>query len=166
VRKLAILALILSSCDAGKTPYKPMPMVPSPHDETGPDLEEKGKVLETVFRMGSSTTTTSHAPGYKGTISKSMWDDPWGVHDKRIEVPSTQTSNTVTVQDQFAVVFQCQHGKFLIESLGKQSTAHKLWEKLKEGDAVSIRYREIYRVFPDGERRLLKYDFIDADPVK
>lgn len=164
-------ALVLASCD--ESPRSARISGPQgrpadlPHEEIGPELVEKGKVLEVAFRLGSSTTTTTSTPGYKGTIAKSTWDDPLGMHNKTIEVPSSNSSTTVTVQDQFAVVFECQHGKFIIESLGKESTAGLLWKKLKQGDPVNIRYKEVYYVTPaDESRKLRRFEFVDADAVK
>lgn len=171
MRHAWILILLLVSCD-DKRPqraYSYTPPPPGPHEETSPELEENGKVLEIAFRMGSSVTTSSETPRYTKTIAKSVWDDPWGLHNRTINVPSTQSSSTVTVQDQFAVVFECQQHqkKFIIESLGKESIAGKLWQKLKQGDPVKIRYREIYRVYPDDQQKdLIKYDFIDANPQR
>jgi hypothetical protein len=76
-------------------------------------------------------------------------------------------SNSVKVEDQFAIVFECQHGKFLIEDLGKESRAAQLWKKLKEGDQVTIKYKEVYRVVPaTDEKTLVKYEFVDADPAR
>lgn len=168
MKYLAIGFALLAACDAGENhPRLTAQLPPPPHQESGPEVTEKGKVLETAFRLGSSTTTTTQAPGYNKTISKSWVDDPLGMHNKTVEVPTTRSSTTVTVEDQFAVVFECQHGKFLIESLGKESVAHKLWMKLKQGDPVTIRYKEVYRVVPaNNTRELVKYEFVDADVAR
>jgi hypothetical protein len=163
-------ALLLASCDEPRRSRVSGPQgrpADLPYEDVGPELVEKGKVLEVAFRLGSSTTTTSVTPGYNKTIAKSKWDDPWGMHDKTIEIPPTHSSSTVTVEDQFAVVFECQHGKFIIESLGRESRAALLWKKLKQGDSVNIRYKEVFRVVPDSrERKLVKIEFIDADAIK
>ncbi len=106
-------------------------------------------------------------PGYNKTIAKSALDDPFGLHSKTVEVPATQSRNTVTVEDQFAVVFECQHGKFVIESLGQESKAGFLWKKLKQGDSVEIRYNEVFRVVPaTGDRKMVRYEFVDANVVR
>lgn len=169
MRNLSLFAaLLLVSCDSESRPARPTVALPAhPYEEAGPELQEQGRVLQTTFLMGSSTSTTTQTPRYNKTIAKSGWDDPLGMHNKTIEVPSTNSTTSVITQDQFAVVFECQHGKFVIESLGKESVAHKLWMKLKEGSAVTIRYKEVFRVVPaTNERKLSKYDFIDADVVK
>lgn len=168
MKYLAIGIVFLAACGDGEDhPRLTAQLPPPPHEESGPELTETGKVVETAFRLGSSTTTTSEAPGYNKTISKSWVDDPLGMHNKTVEIPATHSSTTVLVEDQFAVVFECQHGRFLIESLGKESVAHKLWMKLKQGDSVTIRYKEVYRVVPANNiRELVKYEFVAADPAK
>ncbi len=160
-----VAALFFASCDTDPVVQRPHAELPAPpHNETGPELTEKGRVIEIAFRLGSSTTTTSQTPGYQKTIAKSAWDDPLGMHSRTVDVPSTRSSNTVTVQDQFAVVLECQHGKFVIESLGQDSVAGALWKKLKQDDRVIIRYSEVYHVTPaTNERTLVKYAFVDAN---
>jgi hypothetical protein len=74
--------------------------------------------------------------------------------------------SSVEVPEQFAVVFSCQHGQFII-------TRKEVYEKLKDhkGRTVDVAYREIYRTTyerkKDGEkqvvaRELVGYDFLDA----
>ena len=159
-----LLMLVFVSCDESQPQSRQyVPPPPGPHVEEGPELTEKGKVVEVAFKLGSTTTTTSETPGYHKTIAKSEWDDPFGMHSRTVRVPSTTNTNTVKVEDQFAVVFECQHGKFVIESLGKDTIGNKLWAKLKQGDPVVIKYKELYKIYPDGVKELLKYDFIDAN---
>lgn len=77
-------------------------------------------------------------------------------------------STDVTIPQKYAVVFQCQHGKFIIE--GNQEKAKELWNRLKEGQQVTVSYREVYDVTyttTDGVKRetarqLVDYDFLDA----
>jgi len=160
-------ALVLFSCDQEERPHLTASLPLAPYMEAGPELTEKGKVVEVAFRLGSSTVTTNQSPGYEKTIAKSFLDDPLGLHSKTVRVPSTNATNTVKVEDQFAVVFECQHGKFIIEDLGKESRAGQLWKKLKQGDPVTIKYTEVYRIVPaTNEKTLVKYDFIDANVAK
>ena len=169
-----LAVLVLTACDEPRQSFRtsgpqgrPADLPVPPHEEIGPEVVEKGKVLDVAFRLGSATTTTTTTPGYNKTISQSQWDDPLGMHSKKIDVPPTHSTSTVTIQDQFAVVFECQHGKFIIESLGKESTAGLLWKKLKQGDSVDIRYKEVYYVVPAEEsRKLRRFEFIDADRTK
>lgn len=160
-----LLVLILVACD--ETPRAPRltaQLPPPPHEETGPEVVEKGKVVEVFYQPG--TTTTTSTPGHTAVINKSDWDDPLGMHRKTMVVPSTST--TVTVADQFAVAFECQHGKFLIEDRGKESRAGQLWKKLKKDDQVNIRYKEVFYVVPaeESRKKLDRYEFIDADPIR
>ncbi len=71
----------------------------------------------------------------------------------------------VEVPPEYAVVFQCQHGKFIVQ--------HKeVYDKLleHEGDTVDVAYQEVYREVyesKDGKdtvlsRTLTMYDFLDA----
>ena len=167
-----VLALLAVSCDEPRpTRYRMSgpqnaELPPPPHEETGPEVTESGKVLEIAFRLGSTVTTSSEMPGHVKTIAQSGWDDPLGMHTKTISVPAIRGSNTVKVEDQFAVVFECQHGKFLIEDLGRDSRAGNLWKKLKQGDSVKIRYKEVYYVVPaEGTKKLHRFEFVDADAV-
>jgi hypothetical protein len=76
--------------------------------------------------------------------------------------------SSTTIQEKYAVVFSCQHGKFVVE--GSDTKHRDLWAKLKRGQAVDIVYREMYRV-DYGDRgevvntTLKAYDFIDAKVV-
>jgi hypothetical protein len=70
------------------------------------------------------------------------------------------TSNSVDIPAKYAVVFECQHGKFIIEGTGEKHKA--LWQRLKAGQRVTVTYREQWRV-DDKTRTLVKYDFLDAN---
>jgi hypothetical protein len=69
------------------------------------------------------------------------------------------TSDSVTFPKKYAIVFRCQHGKFIVQGTRKEHKA--LWQKLKRGQEVMVSYREVYLV-KDGVRSLVDYDFIDA----
>ena len=160
-----LLSFALVSCDdSSSRPRLTAQLPPPPHEELGPELTEKGKVLEVGFVLGSTTTTTT--PGHTSVIKKSDWEDPFGMHNKTMVVPSTST--TVKVPDRFAVAFECQHGKFLIQDDGADSRAGQLWKKLKKGDEVNIRYKEVFYVVPaeESRKKLDRYEFVDADPIR
>ncbi|MEK6925872.1 MAG: hypothetical protein AABW50_01195 [Nanoarchaeota archaeon] len=81
------------------------------------------------------------------------------------------TSVSVNVPEKYAVVFECQHGKFIVEGT---DDAHKsLWKRMSEGDTVRVSYKEIYESVcadtnKDGaidtlSRALIDYDFLDAN---
>lgn len=74
--------------------------------------------------------------------------------------------SSVEIPEKFAVVFKCQHGKFIVER-------KEVYKKLKgqDGKAVDVSYTEVYRTTykkqDDGKehvikRVLIKYHFIDA----
>ena len=73
---------------------------------------------------------------------------------------------SVSIPEKYAVVFKCQHGKFIVEGTDK---AHRdLWQRLEEGKKVDVSYKEIYKavyddVDGDGEKDLLSRDLVDRD---
>lgn len=88
------------------------------------------------------------------------------------------TSVSVDIPEEYAVVFKCQHGKFIEKRKGKD-----LWKRLQEGQEVDVSYREIYDSSYEAEgnfwdafvqtpkpnakkisKNFVKYDFIDAQP--
>jgi hypothetical protein len=72
------------------------------------------------------------------------------------------TPVSVDTSPVYAVVFQCQHGKFIIES---SKEAYRLFQTLKRDQHVDVTYREIYAIKDDG-RHLIGYDFIAATPKR
>ena len=66
------------------------------------------------------------------------------------------TLDSVDIPAVYAVVFKCEHGKFIINR-------KDVWEKAKVGMHVTVRYREVYKVSKK-ERRLVKYNFLGFDP--
>lgn len=67
---------------------------------------------------------------------------------------------SVYIPARYAVVFHCQHGKFVIE--GDDDRHRALWEKFKEHDQVTVRYREKLEHHDDGNR-VVGLDFLDAE---
>jgi hypothetical protein len=49
-----------------------------------------------------------------------------------------------STDDTYAVVFRCPHGKFAIK---KMPVAKRLWETLKAGDKVDVRYHVTHPLF-------------------
>ena len=81
------------------------------------------------------------------------------------------TSTSVNIPEMWGVVFRCKHeNKFPIQ--GSDEKYKKLWERLDEGDSVTIMYREIYKTKYDRKtdkeisKELVDYDFIDAEKIK
>lgn len=79
-------------------------------------------------------------------------------------VSMTDGSVVVTsadIADRYAIVFSCPHGKFALKPEGEN--AKRMFAHLKQGDSVTITYREVTHV-RDGKRELYKLDFISALP--
>lgn len=103
----------------------------------GPPLTELGTVYDVAFvpaghGYGTSTVLT---PG--GGI---------GVGSTSVHIPA-----------RYAVVFQCQHGRFVIEGAA-------LYAKLTRGEEVTIYYREVIEHRQDGDV-VVDLDFVDATPL-
>lgn len=120
-------------------------------------LHEDARVAETVYtpsRHGSGSGVGPTFDPVSGNVGVGI------------------TSVSVRIPEKYAVVFQCDHGKFISEGTDQRHKA--LWEKLSEGQAVDVTYREQYReewddIDRDGEkdlvsRTLIDYDFLDAQP--
>lgn len=71
----------------------------------------------------------------------------------------------VDIPAKYAIVFQCKHGKFVIDR--NQEQAKEMWGRLKRDQRVMITYREKYHsTYKDGKmvsKELVKYDFIHAE---
>lgn len=112
--------------------------------EYSPELTEEATVVDVVY------VPSRHGDGVGPTVGSNG------------EVGLAFTS--VDIPEKYAVVFECQHGKFIIEH--NQEKTKELWQRLHRDQKVTVTYREEYRAKYDGEklieRRLHKYDFIDA----
>jgi hypothetical protein len=74
------------------------------------------------------------------------------------------SSTSVHIPERYAVVFKCDHGKFVVE--GSQHAA--LWKRLSKDQPVTIQYREVQECTKDGDSVYgcvtTDLDFIDARP--
>lgn len=81
-----------------------------------------------------------------------------------MDLNPTFHTTTVTIPRKYAIVFQCQHGKFIIEN--DQEKSKELWGRLKEGQDVTVYFREVYTERFQGDsllsRMLIDLDFLDA----
>lgn len=68
-------------------------------------------------------------------------------------------STDINTSPQYAIVFKCMHGRFVIQ--GESEQYKKYWQSFNKGQTVTIEYKEIYNI-ENNRRTLLKYDFIDA----
>lgn len=64
---------------------------------------------------------------------------------------------SVSTPEEWAVVFRCQHGSFVVDG----PKAKELFGRFKQGDAVEIQYRVIYETVK-GQDVPVDMDFIDA----
>ena len=104
-------------------------MVGCCHTEYSKELTEPATVEQTIFTPATHGTGVGPVTGGKGGLT----------------VVSVDTSPV------YAVVFECQHGKFIVEN-------EAVWRYLKQGDHVLVNYREVYCHKADG-LHLKKYDF-------
>ena len=127
------------------------------YNETGesPVLHEGARVAQTIYVPESNGhgSSTGYQFGEGGGVIIS--------------------STSVHVPAKYAVVFECQHGKFIIE--GEDEKYKNLWKKLKDNQTVDVEYKEIYDIKCEYkgdndrtvlERKLVKYDFLDANPIE
>ena len=124
-------------------------------NESSPVLHEQARVAQTVYVPASDGhgSTTGYNFGKGGGLT---------VSSVNIHIPA-----------KYAVVFECQHGKFIIE--GGEDKYKTLWEKLKDNQTVDVEYKEIYEVkySYEGndnktalEKNIIKYDFLNANPIE
>ena len=76
------------------------------------------------------------------------------------------TFTSVDIPERYAVVFECEKHKIKFIIQKDQIKTKELWGRLKQGQRVTVKYRDVYEeVRDDGkliERRLKKYNFLDA----
>jgi len=81
-------------------------------------------------------------------------------------------STSVDIPEKFAIVFKCQHGKFIIDC--NTPERKKLWIDLDEGQKVKVKYREVWKVKYEIykkqkkmlSRTLKDYWFLTAEPAQ
>jgi hypothetical protein len=124
-----------------------------------PELTEKATVADLVY------TPSNHGSNINPSVHiTSEGDLGLGLTFTEVDIP-----------EKYAVVFQCQHGKFIVQD--NQKKAKELWNRLKTGQEVMVWYNEVYqedyavnRTWWGKElsreliaRKLLKYRFNDAN---
>lgn len=106
----------------------------------GPPLTENAVVADSIY--SPATHTSGVGFNTKGNLRIDSYDtDPIWV-----------------------VVFECEHGKFVKE--GSHDDDKRLWERMKKGSKVTIRYAEKIREDSNGRRHLVGYHFIEATVQK
>jgi hypothetical protein len=112
------------------------------HYEYSAQLEELATVEDVIFAPSQHGSGVSPGMTSSGKLTMSI--------------------TTVDIPEKYAIVFQCPHGKFVIEGSGERYKT--LWSRLSKGQRVVVLYREEYLV-TEHERSLRKLDFIDALPA-
>jgi hypothetical protein len=74
------------------------------------------------------------------------------------------TYQSIDIPSKYAVIFRCQHGKFIVE--GTDDRHKDLWQRMKKGEQVTVSYYEVYTVDRHGNRALKRLKFGDATPAK
>jgi len=120
------------------------------------EMQEPATIVDLVFTPKRHTST----------ISTSL--------DSHFNVQVVPVS--IRIPERYAVVFQCQHGKFVID---REPIAEEMWRAFRVNQKVTVYYREEYldryrvtRKWYGGlverkliERQLRDYYFIQAIPV-
>jgi hypothetical protein len=106
-------------------------LVGCPKTEYGPQLTEPATVVDLPF------VPSGHGTGVGLSTKGSM------------------VVSSVDIPERYAIVFQCQHGRFVIED------HPDIWKRLRVGQAVTVHYREVIEV-ENGKRAIVDLDFIDA----
>jgi len=73
----------------------------------------------------------------------------------------TVTPIDIDIPERFAMIFKCQHGKFVVDS----EKARDLYQRLERGDKVIIHYRTVFHVI-NNKRQAVDLDFLDAVKVE
>jgi len=147
------LPLLLGGCDKIENVLSKIPIT---HIEYSNVLQEDAEVVDVVY------SPSRHGSGAGPSFGMDMDGNP----TMGLAVTS------VSIPEKYAVVFKCQHGKFIVE--GTDNEHKDLWERMVEGQDVDVTYKEIYEATykdlnNDGkrdlvERKLVKYDFLNAQP--
>lgn len=123
-------------------------------------LHEDATIVETVF------TPAKHDIG----LGMKAFEGPWGESrdlsgNPGVDIGSGLMISSSTVPEEYAVVFRCRHGKFIIRRKEIYERFHGL-----DGQTVDVTFREVYRTTyddQDGQKKvvsrvLTKYDFLNA----
>lgn len=105
--------------------------------EMSAELSEPGRIEQMIFVPKGSGSGTTFTPGARsGGIG----------------------FTSVTIPEHYGVVISCMHGQFTLDG----ETARGVFTRFKQGDSITIRYREVYVVRDSGERELYDLDFVAA----
>lgn len=121
-----------------------------------------------IILLGCNTKTEYISRSEKGRVLQTIYTPPYHYSDTDLDIDSDGNIKlvpaTVHVRAQYGVVFECEHGQFVI--IGSSSYYQKLWEKLPKNSNVTILYNEEYLIHiknkEEVSRELVDYDFVDA----
>ena len=124
-------------------------------------VSTKREISDTLYEE-AVVSDAIYAPSQHGSSTSIDWLGDGGVRTVSVNVPK-----------KYAVVFECQHGKFIIE--GSREKHEALWKKCIRGKKMNVSYKEISDVIyedrnGDGkkepvEKRIVDYDFLNAEPL-
>lgn len=103
----------------------------------GPELTEPAEVFETAFVPRGHGTGAGIGISTSGNVSV--------------------VSSNIDIPERYAVVFKCQHGKFVIDG----QRGEDLYKRFQRGDKVLVRYCEVIETH-DGEARAVDLHFLGA----
>lgn len=106
--------------------------------EYGPELREEATVVDLPF------VPAGHGTGIGTSVSSNG------------KLGTTVTS--VHIPARYAVVFECQHGRFVVQG---EEGVKPMWSRFKVGQPVWVMYRE---VFDDPGGPVVDLDFLRAEP--
>lgn len=134
-------------------------------------IEQSSVLYESATILSAVHTPSHHKLGVKATTADK--EDLVGIDfggNLGLNLGNGMQVSAVEVPEKFAVVFDCEHGQFIVQR-------KELYDKLKGvvGKRVVVSYKENYRVTYDKDdtgkkvetsRVLIGYDFINASVVE
>jgi hypothetical protein len=109
--------------------------------ETSDTLQEQVRVRDLVY------VPAVHGSGSGPTVGMNL--------DGDLHVGMNYTN--ISTQEEYAIVFECQHGNFIIDR-------SDLWKVVHQDSSYTCLYREVYRSVYQGDslisRTLADYDFL------
>ena len=104
--------------------------------EYGPEQTEPARVADLPYVPSGHGSGTGIGIGSKGVVP---------------------TMTTVDIPARYAIVFECQHGRLVVER------HPEIWKTLRVGQQVTVRFREVFEVSGES-RHLVDLDFLGVDP--
>lgn len=111
-----------------------------------------------VQHEGARVVSMGYTPGTHGGVSTIGYN----LGDGSLSLGG----GSITTRARWLVMFECNHGRFVVDR-----DAPYLFEKLREGDSVTVSFRQLWWVERDSKgvatsRRLTGLDFLDAEAIR